>query len=100
MNEGRDVFIGMGALTRSEEHDAVEIEYMLLPQYWNRGYGSELAGDLIRMAEEAKPASGIVAITDPANKYSKRILLKHGFYLLKQYPNDDGEQVELYYKKI
>ena len=98
--ENRDVCIGMGALTRNDEYDAAEIEYMLLPQYWNRGYGSELVGILIQMAADARVSSRIVALTDPSNLYSKRILLKYGFGFVKRYLNDDKEPVELYLIKI
>ena len=72
--ENKDVYIGMGALTRNEEYDAVEIEYMLLPQYWGHGYGSELVGILMQMAADAQASSKIIAITDPSISIPREFL--------------------------
>lgn len=92
-------YIGMGALTPNDDYNAVEIEYMLLPDYWNQGHGTELVRLLLQKAKNAYPEADIAAITDPANTYSKRILQRAGFDLVKQYINDDGEPAELYIKK-
>lgn len=99
-HENKDTFIGMGALTLNAEYDAIEIEYMLLPPYWNHGYGSELVGTLIQMATDTHVSPVLIALTDPSNLYSKRILWKYGFTLEKQYLNDDGDPVELYRRGI
>ena len=92
-------YIGMGAINRNDDYNAVEIEYMLLPQYWNQGYGTELVELLLQKASEVHKEADIVAITDPANTYSKRLLQRAGFILVKQYVNDDGELAELYIKR-
>jgi RimJ/RimL family protein N-acetyltransferase len=42
----------------------------------------------------------VEAITDPDNTFSKRILQKTGFALVKRYTNDDGEPAELYRKVL
>lgn len=94
--EGKITYIGMGAINYSEEYEAVEIEYMLLPEYWNQGYGTELVEILIKMVSDARVSSSIMAITDPANSYSQRILVKKGFEFVKRYLNSDGELVDLY----
>lgn len=98
--EGKIAYIGMGAISHNEEYDALEIEYMLLPEYWNQGYGTELAEILIKMASDAHIASGIIAITDPANRYSQRILVKNGFEFVKRYLNSDGELANLYRREV
>ncbi|MCH5152471.1 MAG: GNAT family N-acetyltransferase [Clostridiales bacterium] len=89
-------YIGMGALTLNDDYNAVEIEYMLLPQYWNKGYGTELVNLLLQKAKQMHKCVDIIAITDPMNTFSKRILERAGFELVKQYINDDGELAELY----
>ena len=94
-DSGADEFIGMGALSDNEEYGAVEIEYMLLPKFWNRGLGTELVKKLIAMSKDSG-YERVVAITDPGNTYSKKILTKEGFSLAKEYVNDDGEPAELY----
>ena len=92
-------FAGMGALTQNET-GALEIEYALLPQFWRQRYGTALAATLVRMAAESGRSETVEAITDPGNLPSKRILIKAGFTLAKQYENDDGEPVELYRKTV
>jgi RimJ/RimL family protein N-acetyltransferase len=89
----KEEYIGMGAITQNEEYEAPEIEYMLLPQFWNKGYGTELVEILLNMV---KGSATIVAITDPNNIYSRKILLKTGFESVKQYRNDDDEPAELF----
>ena len=89
----KEEYIGMGAITMNDEYEAPEIEYMLLPQFWNKGYGTELVEILLNMVQGS---STIVAITDPDNTYSRKILLKKGFESVKQYRNDDGEHAELF----
>lgn len=98
--QGKDAhYIGMGALTWNDDYHAIEIEYMLLPQYWNQGHGTELVTLLLQMANNACQETDIVALTDPENVYSKRILQRVGFTFVKQYVNDDGELAELYIKR-
>ena len=96
---GEGEYIGMGALNWNDDYNAVEIEYMLLPSFWHQGYGTELVALLLQKASEAHRGADVVAITDPANVYSKRILKSAGFAFVKQYVNDDGEPAELYAKK-
>ena len=94
-----DGFLGMGALNLNGD-GAIEIEYMLLPQFWRRGYGTTLVETLVRMAKESGLSESVEAITDPGNAPSRRILQKTGFARVKQYENDDGDLVELYRKMI
>lgn len=96
---GGETYIGMGALNVNED-GAFEIEYMLLPRFWNRGYGTALVETLLQKAEASGPSRTVEAITDPGNVYSKRILEHAGFALVKQYRNDDGEPAELYRKEL
>lgn len=92
-------YIGMGALNQNDDYHAIEIEYMLLPPYWNQGHGTELVKQLLQMANEAYQEMDIIAITDPENTYSKKILQRVGFTLDRQYVNDDGDLAELYIKR-
>ncbi|MBR0508278.1 MAG: GNAT family N-acetyltransferase [Clostridia bacterium] len=92
-----DAYVGMGALER-DENGALEISYMLLPQFWNRGYGTALAETLLSLA--AGRTETVAAITDPANVYSKRILEKAGFSLVKRFVNADGDPVERFEKRL
>lgn len=94
-----EAYIGMGALNPNDD-GALEIEYMLLPEYWNRGYGTALAETLLRMAKASGLSRTVEAITDPDNTFSKRILQNAGFAFVKRYINDDGSPAELYRKEL
>lgn len=93
-------FIGLGAIVANEEVTEAEIEYLLLPDYWGKGYGSSLAETLISMAEGIKRIKKVTAIADPNNVGSKKILLKNGFVSSKVYEIDDGSLAEMFHKII
>lgn len=72
-------FIGLGSLILNEERkDEAELGYMLLPEYWGKGFGSEIADLLIKKAKQTD-IKRLTAIIDPNNKPSRKILIKRGF---------------------
>lgn len=95
-----DNYIGMGNIYVNEDDTEAEIEYMLLPEYWGKGYGSELAGELLKKAEETVSIQQVTAYTDPENKASKAILFKNGFKSVKVFKTEDGSMAEMFSKKI
>lgn len=92
-------YVGMGSLCPNEELGAVEIEYMLLPRCWRRGYGTELVGELLKLASRSGLCKA-AAITDPENIPSQKVLLKNGFEFVKQFANPEGESVRLYQRTL
>ena len=70
--------IGECSLTLQENGSSCEIGYMLLPQYWNQGYGTEVARWLMNMAR-AYDVFRVTAMTHAQNSASIRILEKMGF---------------------
>ncbi|WEG13532.1 GNAT family N-acetyltransferase [Pullulanibacillus sp. KACC 23026] len=79
LNEAHD-FIGLGSLILNENTcEEAELGYMLMPNYWGRGYGSTIAKSLIRRAESAG-LKRLTAIIDPQNGPSRIILIKNGFH--------------------
>ena len=78
----------------------VEVEYSLLPEYWGKGYGSEIAENLLKKVEETKGMQRATAIIDPNNIASKKIVLKNGFTSCKLYEIDDGSPAEMFSKKV
>lgn len=72
-------YIGLGHLTLNENDiEEAEMGYMILPQYWGKGYGSTIASQLIEIAKQTK-LSLLKAIIDPENIASRKILINHGF---------------------
>ena len=72
-----DAFIGVGALYCRPE--GAEIEYMLLPEFWNRGYATEIVSELLKIARGKPEIHQIRAMMDPKNAASRRVLIKNGF---------------------
>lgn len=93
-------FIGMAALIEKEATKEVEIEYMFLPQYWGRGYGSKTVKELLDMAKELENINRVTAIIDPSNERSAKILLKNGFQSQRVFTIDDGSSAEVFTKNM
>ena len=93
---GSEEYAGMGALSYNEQFSSAEIEYMILPQYWDMGYGTRLAGILTDMAERSGMSSVTIAITDPGNERSRRVLKNNGYVLANEFINDDGSPAQLF----
>jgi RimJ/RimL family protein N-acetyltransferase len=56
-----------------------ELGYSLLPEFWGKGFGSEIAEQLMKVAESDPDLTRIYADVDPSNMASKKILLRLGF---------------------
>jgi ribosomal-protein-alanine N-acetyltransferase len=61
-----------------EETGEVELLYGMLPGYWNQGLMTEAARACLRYAFEQTPLERIVAIAEPTNTGSWRIMEKVG----------------------
>lgn len=77
-NNEANEFIGLGSLIVNEEIDEAEIGYMILPDHWGKGYGSEVAEILVQQATNTT-LKRLTAIIDPKNLSSRKILIKQGF---------------------
>ena len=71
-------FIGLGKLVVIHDSTA-EIGYSLLPQFWGRKYASEIAGFFIDYAHSLLNIKDIVALVNPGNAASKKLLANFGF---------------------
>ena len=91
----------MCGLIKREELPDVDIGFAFLPDYWNRGFASEAAAVVMRHAQETLKLKRIVAITNPDNDASIKLLQRMGFTfecvitLAK-----DREPVELFAKAL
>ena len=55
---------------------------------------------LLELARESGKGTHVIAVTDPANIYSQRILRNKNFVFVKEYINADGEPAELYRRSL
>ncbi len=75
----KENFVGLGHITLKEEQEReAEIGYMLLPEYWGKGYGTAIAEEMVRLGTESG-LHKLVAIIDPENIPSRKILTRLGF---------------------
>jgi len=70
--------IGMCGLIKREELEDVDIGYAFLPEFWSRGYAIESALAVKAYARDVIGLKRLVAITDPENYGSIRVLEKIG----------------------
>jgi RimJ/RimL family protein N-acetyltransferase len=68
----------MCGLIRRNGLDDVDIGYALLPRFWSKGYAVEAAEAMKAHAKDVIGLKRLVAITDPANQGSIRVLEKIG----------------------
>ncbi len=91
---GRDpVPIGIcGFLTRAGQKD-VEIGFALLESSSGRGYGTEAAAAVLDWGRETLGLERILAVADPENAASLRILEKIGMRPAGRCPGSDGKEL-------
>lgn len=85
--------IGMCGLIKRAELEDVDIGYAFLPKYWSKGYAVESAMAVKEYAREVIGLKRLVAITDPENHGSIRVLEKIGlkFEKMVRLSEDDIE---------
>ena len=69
-------FIGY-VIYHAYDPESVEIGWVLFPEYWGKGYASELTKQMIDMAGNA--GKSLVIECDPGQEATKHIAEKHGF---------------------
>ena len=69
-----------------DERGEVELAWFTFPPYEHRGYGTQMAAELVRIAQGyPDQVSRLIAHTEPARKASARICEKLGFTLQGEY---------------
>ena len=71
--------IGLCGLIKRPTLDDVDIGYAYLPRYWSKGYAVEAALAVKQYAQDVIGLKRLVAIVDPLNLGSIRVLEKIGF---------------------
>jgi len=70
--------IGMCGLIKRDGLEDVDIGYAFLPRFWSKGYASEAALAIKHYGRDIVGLKRLVAITDPENQGSIRVLEKIG----------------------
>ena len=72
--------------------DEVEVGYSLHPRFWGRGFATEVATACLTYAREELGLTSIVAVTDPGNLGSHRVLLKAGLVYDREFTLDGAQR--------
>jgi RimJ/RimL family protein N-acetyltransferase len=78
-----DESIGMCGLIKRDTLEDVDIGYAFLPRFWSKGYAVESARAVREYAKNAIGLKRIVAIVDPENEGSIRVLERIGLQFEK-----------------
>jgi RimJ/RimL family protein N-acetyltransferase len=71
--------IGICGLIKRDVLDDVDIGYALLPEFWSQGYALESASGVMGYAGNKLGLNRVVAVVNPNNESSIRLLEKIGF---------------------
>ncbi|RPJ19543.1 MAG: N-acetyltransferase [Chloroflexi bacterium] len=89
--------IGMCGLIKRAGLEDVDIGYAFLPKFWSRGYAVESALAVKAYAKDVIGLKRMVAITDPANAGSVRVLERIGLHFEKMVRlSDDDIELKLF----
>ena len=89
--------IGMCGLIKRDALEDVDIGYAFLPKFWSKGYALESAQAVMNHAKEVVGLKRVVAIVDPANAGSIRLLEKIGMAFEKMMKlSDDDIDLKLF----
>jgi RimJ/RimL family protein N-acetyltransferase len=89
--------IGICGLVKRDGLDDIDIGYAFLPKFWSKGYAFESALAVKAYAKNAIRLHRIVAITDPSNEGSIRVLEKIGLRFERMIKlSDDDIELKLF----
>jgi [ribosomal protein S5]-alanine N-acetyltransferase len=74
-------FIGRGGIRHVHlaGHDAVELDYALMPEFWGQGLATEMGESILKIAIEQLGLSEFTCLTMNNNFASQRVIQKLGF---------------------
>lgn len=75
-----DALVGLGCLRHLtlDDEDEIEIGYSLFEAWWGRGLGTEIARACLDLGFQGVGARSLIAVTDPANTASQRVMGRIG----------------------
>ncbi len=92
---GSDLFVGIAKFVYKDPHEA-EVGYGMLPEYWGKGYASEILDCMVKLSKKHHRVTKLIAIVNPENLNSRKVLTKKGFTFDKQVM--EGNFLVEYYK--
>jgi len=72
--------VGLHLLNHIRGESFIQVGYLLFPEYWGRGYATEMAVRVLQYGYAELGLPKIVAVTDLENADSQRVLRKAGMH--------------------
>jgi len=89
--------IGMCGVLERESLPDPDLGFAFLPEYWGQGYAFEAASAVLKEARDTFKLTRILAITNPDNDASIKLLAKLGFQLERVMKlSSDSDEVKLF----
>ena len=85
--------IGIVSLTQHHNNIDTEVSYQLLPEWWGKGYGTEVVGAIVSYALTVMNLPRVVAETQMANTASCRLLESVGMRLERTVERFGAKQI-------
>lgn len=93
--------IGTAGLIKREELNDVDIGFGFLPEYESKGFGYEVSIEIMQLAKEVFKLKKVVAITNPDNHNSIKLLRKLGLVFEKKVnPFEEDKELLLFAKTL
>ena len=93
----RKVAMGMCGVLKRESLPDPDLGFAFLPEYWGNGYAFEAASAALDQARDVFRLTRILAITNPDNDASIKLLAKLGFQLERVMKlSRDADEVKLF----
>ena len=93
--------IGTAGLIKREQLDDVDIGFGFLPEYEGKGFGFEVSVEIMKLAKEVFKLKKVVAITNPENHNSIKLLEKLGLVFEKRInPFEEEKELLLFAKTL
>ena len=89
--------IGISGLVKRDTLPDADIGFAFLPAYWSKGYALESAASVMKYARETLRLDRILAITNPDNEASAKLLDKIGLRFERMIKlSEDEDEVKLF----
>ncbi len=101
LKEENNKTIGVAGLIKRKELEDTDIGFGFLPEYEGKGFGFEASVEIMKLAEHTFKLKRVLAITNPTNKNSIKLLEKLGLTYQKAInPFEEEKELLLFAKKF
>jgi RimJ/RimL family protein N-acetyltransferase len=82
-DKSNKILLGRCGLNIIAETSEVEVDFIIAPDYWGKGYATEAARAAVRYGFENLKLGRIIALAKPENMASRRVIEKTGMQYVK-----------------